>query len=155
MTMLSWFSETSLPRMAAGAISAIYIGDKFDASPMAAPPTMRQATNGEKRLASPVASDDTVNSTADRISSRLRPNRSLNAPATSEPARQPDQRATFCPADVRRRGQMEVLFVKNVRAADDHPIVTEHQPAQRRHKAHRPDEPAVVVRRACPGWGVG
>ena len=75
--------------MAAGAISAMYIGDKFEAMPMAMPPTIRHHTNAENVCASPVASDDTTNNNAEKISSRLRPKRSLNAPATSEPTRQP------------------------------------------------------------------
>ena len=45
MTMVSWLIDTSLPRTCAGATSAIYMGDRFDANPMAVPPTMRHTTN--------------------------------------------------------------------------------------------------------------
>src|SRR5258708_39869977 len=53
-TMASWFSETRRPRHWAGLISAIYIGDRLDAMPMATPPTIRQATKAEKSLAQPL-----------------------------------------------------------------------------------------------------
>ena len=44
MTMVSWLIDTSRPRTAAGATSAMYIGERFDARPMATPPSIRQAT---------------------------------------------------------------------------------------------------------------
>ena len=40
-TMVSWFIETKRPRSSAGEISAIYIGERFEAMPMANPPSMR------------------------------------------------------------------------------------------------------------------
>ena len=54
MTMVSWLIETSRPRMAAGAISAMYMGERFEARPMATPPRMRQATKTVKLGASAV-----------------------------------------------------------------------------------------------------
>ena len=81
--------ETSRPRICAGATSAIYIGDKFDASPMATPPSIRQKMKMEKLPASALPSEVTAKSNADKISSRFRPNLSLNAPAISAPTRQP------------------------------------------------------------------
>src|ERR1035441_8491868 len=89
MTMVSWFRETSRPRFWAGATSAIYMGDRFDARPMAAPPAIRQRINTAKDPASPVATEDTANSRADKASRRLRPKRSLSAPDTKAPMRQP------------------------------------------------------------------
>lgn len=37
-TIVNWLSETSRPRIEAGATSAIYIGESPDAMPMAMPP---------------------------------------------------------------------------------------------------------------------
>ena len=54
-TMVSWLSDTSLPRMWLGATSAMYIGDRPEAMPMAMPPTNRAARNALKLLKAPVA----------------------------------------------------------------------------------------------------
>ncbi len=45
ITIVSWFKETSLPRTSAGAISAMYTGEMFEARPMPTPPAMRKITN--------------------------------------------------------------------------------------------------------------
>ena len=87
--MVSWLTETSLPRTAAGANSAIYIGERFEANPMATPPAIRHRLNANKVAAMPVPTDDTANTTAARIKRRLRPNLSLEPPATTAPRRQP------------------------------------------------------------------
>src|ERR1019366_5288884 len=83
MTMVSWLMETSLPRICAGAISAIYIGERFDARPMATPPSIRQATKIVKFDANALPREVTANKSAETMSSLLRPNLSLNAPAIS------------------------------------------------------------------------
>ncbi len=105
ITIVSWLSETRLPRACAGATSAIYIGDRLDARPMAAPPAMRHSTNTPNDPASPVATEDTAKSSADRINSRFRPKRSLSAPESSAPSRQPSSALLLaqptCKADVR------------------------------------------------------
>ena len=67
----------------------MYIGERFEARPMAAPPAIRQSTNTAKEPAKPVATDDTAKSSADSNRKRLRPKRSLSAPETSAPSRQP------------------------------------------------------------------
>ena len=87
--MVSWLIETSLPRIWAGATSEIYIGDRLDARPIATPPSIRHTMNTVKLWASALPSDVTANITAASINRRLRPNLSLNAPAASEPNRQP------------------------------------------------------------------
>ena len=89
MTMVSWLMETSLPRICAGAISAMYMGERFDARPMATPPSIRHEMKIANEGASALPREVTANRNADKINSRLRPNLSLNAPATSAPARQP------------------------------------------------------------------
>jgi len=65
------------------------MGESPDAMPMATPPKMRHTTNQENDGAQPVSTDDTAKSSAERISSRLRPKRSLTAPTNTAPARQP------------------------------------------------------------------
>ena len=72
-TMVIWFRLTMRPRISAGLTSAIYIGASADATPMPTPPTKRAILNKVKSLNSPVPIADTVNSTADSISSGLRP----------------------------------------------------------------------------------
>jgi hypothetical protein len=47
-TMASWLRLTRRPRHSAGLISAMYMGEMFDARPMARPPTMRHAMNAVK-----------------------------------------------------------------------------------------------------------
>ena len=56
---------------------------------MAAPPAILQRTNTAKEPASPVATEDAAKSRADKASNHLRPKRSLSAPDTSAPIRQP------------------------------------------------------------------
>ena len=88
-TMVIWFKETSLPRMAVGEISAIYIGERADATPMPMPPMKRAILNMVKSLNSPVAMADTVKNTAAMMSRGLRPYLSASAPAIMAPIRQP------------------------------------------------------------------
>src|SRR6266403_672707 len=55
---------TSLPRICAGATSAIYIGDKLEARPMATPPNIRHAMKMANFAASAFPSEVTANSKA-------------------------------------------------------------------------------------------
>ena len=80
MTIVNWLTATSLPRIWAGAISAIYIGERLDARPMATPPQIRQAMKTWNWLAAPVPIEETAKITAAAISSFFRPNRSLSTP---------------------------------------------------------------------------
>ena len=77
------------------ATSAMYIGDTFDAMPMATPPRIRQTTNHGNVDAQPVSTEETANRNAARISSCLRPNLSLSPPETIEPTRQPSSAQLF------------------------------------------------------------
>ncbi len=81
--------ETNLPRICAGAISAMYIGDKLEASPIATPPKMRQLIKIVKLLANALPRDVTAKINAATINNRLRPNLSLKPPAASAPNKQP------------------------------------------------------------------
>ena len=95
ITMVSWLTATSRPRRWAGATSAMYIGDRFDAMPIATPPAIRQVTKAANEPAQPVSTDDAANSSAAASSSFFRPKRSLSAPVTSEPTRQPTSAHEF------------------------------------------------------------
>ena len=88
-TIVSWLIVTSLPRQAAGLTSAMYVGDTFEAMPIATPPIMRKTTNVVKPFAQPVRTEDSAKSTAERRSSFLRPKRSLVQPEIIEPTRHP------------------------------------------------------------------
>ncbi len=89
MTMVSWLIDTSLPRIDAGAISAMYSGDRFDARPIPTPPASRLSTNPVNEPARAVPIDESMNIKPARTSSRLRPNRSARAPERIAPPRQP------------------------------------------------------------------
>ena len=56
---------------------------------MAMPPTMRQITKAAKLCVQPVNTDEIANKNAARISSFLRPKRSLAAPDAIDPIRHP------------------------------------------------------------------
>ena len=88
-TMVIWFRLTILPRISAGLTSAIYIGDNAEATPMPTPPMKRAILNKVKSLNRPVATADTVKSTAAVVSNGLRPNLSAAVPATIAPTRHP------------------------------------------------------------------
>ena len=89
MTIVNWLSVTNLPLIAAGATSAMYIGLRHDAMPMAIPPMKRAVKNGAKLLNAPVPIEDTTKMKADRIKSGLRPYRSAREPAVSAPSIHP------------------------------------------------------------------
>ena len=89
ITMVNWLMATSNPRCRAGATSEMYMGAIFDASPMLTPPRIRHATNAVKLPAKAIPIDETTKLSAEAISTGLRPKRSLMAPETSAPARQP------------------------------------------------------------------
>ena len=88
-TIVNWLIATSRPRMWAGATSAMYIGERLEAMPMATPPTIRQSTKAANVYAQPVRIDETANRRAAASSSLLRPSLSLSPPVTSDPSRQP------------------------------------------------------------------
>ena len=107
MTMVSWLTETSLPRISAGAISAMYMGERLEARPMPTPPTMRKTTKTVKSGARAVQTAETVKNAPARMRSRLRPKRSERPPETSAPMRQPtralDMAQPICDGVVRSK----------------------------------------------------
>ena len=68
---------------------------------MATPPAIRHRLNANKVAAMPVPTDDTANTTAARIKRRLRPNLSLEPPATTR-QEAAHQRAAHRPALLQR-----------------------------------------------------
>ena len=89
ITMVIWFRLTSLPRMCIGATSAIYMGERPDAIPMPMPPKKRATRNWLNVENAPVAMLVSRNTSADTISSRLRPILSASQPQVQAPTMQP------------------------------------------------------------------
>ncbi len=69
----------------------MYMGETLEAMPMAVPPVMRHTTNQVKAGAHPVSTLETAKRNAERMSTFLRPQRSLSRPEAMEPARQPSR----------------------------------------------------------------
>ena len=88
-TTVNWLMDTKRPRKWAGAISAIYIGERLEAMPMANPPMRRNTLNSPNVSAAPVPTAVQMNSPAASINMGLRPNLSLSLPALNAPMRQP------------------------------------------------------------------
>src|SRR5260370_21935535 len=81
--------ETSLPRNSAGETSAMYMGERLDASPIARPPEILHATKTSKVFERAVPIEESANKAADKRSMGLRPNLSVKAPESMAPRRQP------------------------------------------------------------------
>src|SRR5436190_18322469 len=77
----------------------MYMGERFDASPMATPPRMRHVMKRAKDGASALPMDVAPNRKAERMSNRLRPKRSLKTPATRAPMRHPTSAQLFAQPD--------------------------------------------------------
>src|SRR5690606_41766152 len=77
--------------MAAGAISAIYIGATKAAAPTPTPPIKRKATKIARLFARAVPMPDKPNSAAQRNSTRRLPDRSARGPASRAPKPQPSR----------------------------------------------------------------
>ena len=109
MTIVNWFMATSLPRTAAGAISAMYMGERFEAIPMATPPAIRQRLKAKKVLTSPVPIEEMTKTIAEKTKSHLRPSLSLRPPERIAPRRQPTSALPmaqpFSDADCRLRNR--------------------------------------------------
>ena len=88
-TMVIWLSDTSLPLTRAGATSAMYMGDRPEATPMPMPPKKRATRKEWNSEKAPVATDESRKMSAETISSRLRPMRSASQPHTIAPIMQP------------------------------------------------------------------
>jgi hypothetical protein len=66
-TIASWYSDTSLPRRAARAVSAMYIGETIAAAPTTRPPIIRKVTKPVRELESPAPAPDTAKRAAHTI----------------------------------------------------------------------------------------
>ena len=89
ITMVIWFSDTNLPRMAEGDTSAMYIGESPEAMPMPIPPKKRATRKAPKALNPPVIRAETKKMTAETMSSFLRPIWSASQPQVQAPIIQP------------------------------------------------------------------
>ncbi len=99
--------ETNFPRIRAGEISAIYIGERFEASPIPMPPIIRNTLKKRKFPAKAVPTAETVKSRPDKMSRRFRPDLSLMIPDKTAPIRHPNS-ALLC-AKPRRKGVASVI----------------------------------------------
>src|ERR1017187_7356318 len=80
---------TRRPRQGAGLTSAMYVGDKLEATPMATPPAIRQVTKRLKVFDQPVRTEEIAKRSAAAISIFFRPMRSLSAPEVIDPSKHP------------------------------------------------------------------
>ena len=81
--------DTNRPRIEAGLISAMYIGERLDAKPMPMPPTNRAMLNVAKSQAAAVRIALSVNRKPATMSGGFRPKRSDSMPETAAPTKQP------------------------------------------------------------------
>src|SRR5258708_1405801 len=81
--------ETSLPRNGAGETSAMYIGERLDARPIASPAEILKATKTSNAFDKAVPIEESANNIADKRSIGLRPNLSVSPPESIAPSRQP------------------------------------------------------------------
>src|ERR1700733_6332145 len=88
-TIVSSLRHTSLPRIEAGDISAIYIGERLEESPIARPPVIRQRTKAVELQAMAVPHAEMRKTAAAICRERFRPNASLSTPDISAPTKQP------------------------------------------------------------------
>ena len=86
--MASWFNATSRPRILAGDISAIYIGDTTDATPTPIPPMNLAITNSVKDRGRAERMAETIKRTAHRIRTFFLPVQSAIGPAINAPITQ-------------------------------------------------------------------
>src|SRR5260370_24189147 len=86
--------ETSLTRTRAGETSAMYMGERLDARPIARPPAILHATKTSKVFERAVPIEESANKAADKRSMGLRPNLSVKAPESMAPLTQPTSAQT-------------------------------------------------------------
>ena len=153
--MANWLTETMRPRMRAGLISAIYIGLVIEAAPTANPQMIRKMTNWVRLLGTAVPMAETKNRTAERISTFLRPHRSLRVPASQAPSPHP-RRVQLAAQPVSTGLSMEMGFHEADGPGDHGGVVAKEQSSQRGHQAqerHIEDAPLGLSRpvaRAMP-----
>ena len=89
--MANWLRVTILPRMGAGVISAMYIGEMIDAEPIPSPPRILKATNVPSVGASAVPSELAKKQMAEATRALFRPILSLTKPALPAPTAHPSK----------------------------------------------------------------
>ena len=110
MTMVSWLSETNLPRTAAGETSAMYMGEMFEARPMPTPPRSRKTTNHAKRSASAVPMPVARKSSAGKDQQPLAAEAVGQSAGDHRPEQTAHQRATVGPPAERSRSAGRSAF---------------------------------------------
>ena len=85
--------ETSRPRIPAGATSEMYIGERFEASPIAVPPKIRQRTKQTKFGARALPIDVAMKITAEIVRQPFAPEAIAQCAALMAPNRQPTRRS--------------------------------------------------------------
>src|ERR1035441_4721277 len=128
--------ETSRPRMRSGATSAMYIGERLEARPIATPPDIRQARNTANVPAIPVPIELTGNRNAE----------STRAEQTA------DQCAAHCQCNHGGRAETEKRFIERFCASDHDPVIPEQQPSHGSRDRDEPNVPEVV--RSATGRGL-
>ena len=124
----------------------MYMGERFDASPMATPPRIRQAMKMENVGASALPMEVTAKSKAERIKQPFAAPPVAQGAGDQRARQTAHQRAAVGPADQRRVMDLKISLEKRFGAADDHPIPSEEQSAHRGHYGNEPDVAEVVVR---------
>ena len=91
-TIVNWLRATRRPRIPAGDISAIYIGESIEATPTASPPINRAKINSKNVLGRAERIADMAKNRAAAIRIFFLPNLSLNIPAILAPMIHPIKR---------------------------------------------------------------
>ena len=88
----NWLTETMRPRIRAGEISAMYIGEAIDATPTPTPPRMRKSDEDAERIRqAPCPRRRARNRIPESIWVFFRPAKSLATPAIDTPITQPSK----------------------------------------------------------------
>ena len=127
MTMVSSLRQTSLPRISAGAASAMYMGERPEAMPIASPPMMRHATNVQKTWAEPVPRGRDHKHRGCDHQGTLAAERFAEQAGTECADETSDERAAHCPAGLHGASDAEVRFVERFSAADYDPVIPKEE----------------------------
>ena len=115
------------------------MGERFEARPMATPPSIRHATKMEKLGASALPREVTREQKRGEDQQSFAAELVAQRPGHQRADEATDECATVRPAGLRGIRQVKITFEKRLRPANDHPILAEQQPAQRGHDRNPPD----------------
>ncbi len=106
--MANWLIETIRPRIRAGEISAMYIGEVIEAAPIAKPPRMRKTTNIVTLCGSAVPTAETRKNNAGQDQHLLPPQPVAQEAGHRRPCRAAQKHARRGPARLQRRVEVEM-----------------------------------------------